>query len=202
MADWDVSPDGARAVLGARGDIFTVPAKNGPTRNLTQTPGVHERDVTWSPDGRWIAYIGDATGEDELYIRPQDGTGAPTQLTSGADTYKYGMAWSPDSTRIAWSDKKNRLQFVEVTSKKVTLVDTGAWEIRDFTWAPDSQWLAYTRPEARKLPDIQLYSLATGEKTRATDGWFAVGNPEFSTDGKLLFFISSRTFNPTYGATE
>jgi tricorn protease len=202
-ASADIAPDGSRAVFGARGDIFTVPAKHGPTRNLTQTPGVHEREAVWSPDGKWIAYVADPTGEDEIYIRPQDGSGTPTRLTNNADTYKYSLVWSPDSKRLLWSDKKNRLQFVDVTSKEATLVDqSSVWEIRDYTWAPDSQWIAYTRPEQLRFPNIHLYSLATREKLQASDGWFRVSAPEFSSDGKFLFFLSERTFNPTYGQTE
>jgi tricorn protease len=200
---WDVAPDGSRAVFGARGDVFTVPAKHGPTRNLTRTPGVHERNAVWSPDGRWIAYVSDQSGEDEIWIRPQDGTGEPQQLTSGADTYKYELAWSPDAKRIAWTDKKNRLQFVEVESKALTLAaQSEAWEIRDFAWSPDSQWLAYVKPEVRRFPNIHLYSLADQTTVRVTDGWFDVSEPAFSSDGKYLFFVSERSFNPTYGATE
>ena len=198
----DLAPDGARVVVDARGDLFTVPAKYGPTRHLTRTSGVHEREAAWSPDGRWIAYISDASGGDEIYIRPQDGTGAPTQLTTEADTYKYRLLWSPDSQRILWSDKKNRLQFVEVHSKEITRVDRASWEMHDFTWAPDSQWIAFTRPEERRFPNIYLYSLATHDKVAVTDGWFDVSSPEFSSDGKLLYFVSDRTFNPTYGRTE
>lgn len=202
IGTWDVAPDGARAVLGARGDLFSVPAKHGATRNLTQTPGVHERDAAWSPDGKWIAYVSDASGEDEIYMRAQDGSGEPVRLTTGADTYKYGMTWSPDSSRLAWNDKKNRLQFVEVESKNVVVVDTGDWEIFEYVWSPDSQWIAYTRPNNRRFPDIHLYSLATKERTVVTDGWFGVSSPEFSSDGKLLYFVSARNFNPIYSSTE
>lgn len=200
---FDIAPDGNRAIIGARGDVFSVPAKHGPTRNLTATPGAHERNAVWSPDGRWVAYVSDLTGEDEVWIRPQDGLGEPRQLTTGADTYKYDLLWSPDSKRIAWNDKKNRLQFVDVDTKQVTLVaQSEAWEIRDFAWAPDSQWLAYTKPEVRKFANIHLYSLASKESIQVTDGWFDVGSPEFSSDGKFLFFVSERSFNPTYGTTE
>ncbi|HMO64041.1 MAG TPA: PDZ domain-containing protein [Verrucomicrobiota bacterium] len=202
-AAYDLAPDGSRAGIGARGDVFTVPAKHGPTRNLTATPGVHERNAVWSPDGRWIAYVSDQTGEDEIWLRPQDGLGEPQQLTTGADTYKYELLWSPDAKHLAWTDKKNRLQVVDVESKAVTLAaQSEAWEIRQFAWAPDSRWLAYTKPEVRRFPNIYLHSLATRENVQVTDGWFDVGSPEFSSDGKFLFFVSERSFNPTYGSTE
>ena len=77
--EFNISPDGKRALFGARGEVFTVPAKTGPTRNLTNTSGVHERDADWSPDGKWIAYVSDADGEDEIYVAPQDGKGRPAR---------------------------------------------------------------------------------------------------------------------------
>lgn len=200
---YEIAPDGARALVGARGDVFTVPAKNGATRNLTQSPGVHERNAVWSPDGKWIAYVSDQSGEDEIWIRPQEGSGEPRALTSGADTYKYEIVWSPDSKRIAWTDKLNRLQFVEVESRQVTLAaQSDAFEIRDFVWSPDSQWLAFTKPEVRRFANIYLYGLAQKNQVPVTDGWFDVGSPEFSSDGKYLFFVSERSFNPSYGQTE
>ena len=203
ITTYEIAPDGARGLIGARGDVFTVPAKNGATRNLTQSPGVHERNAVWSPDGKWIAYVSDQSGGDEIWIRPQEGSGEPRALTSGADTYKYEIAWSPDSKRIAWTDKLNRLQFVEVESKQVTPVaQSDAFEIRDFVWSPDSLWLAFTRPEVRRFANIYLYGLAQKNQVQVTDGWFDVGSPEFSSDGKYLFFVSERSFNPTYGQTE
>ena len=110
---------------------------------------MHEREAVWSPDGASIVYIGDESGEDEIYVRSQDGKEAATRLTSDGDITNTALAWSPDSKRLLWGDKKNRLQFVEVGSKQVTLVDQSPiWEIRQYTWAPDGQWIAYVRPNS------------------------------------------------------
>ena len=194
------SPDGERAVVVARGDVFTVPAETGPTRNLTDTSGVHERNAVWSPDGKWIAYLSDETGENELYLRSQDGRGKPVRVTSGADTYYYAPRWSPDSTKLLWSDHRQRLRFVDIATKKVTEVDRAtAAEIRSYTWSPDSKWIAYTRPEDASLRRIWLYSLDEKKRLAVTDGWYAAGSPAFSSDGKYLLFSSSRDFQPQFG---
>lgn len=202
-SSYAIAPDGSRAIIGARGDVFSVPAKNGPTRNLTRSPGTHERDAGWSPDGRWIAYISDRSGEDELWLRAQDGSGSERPLTSNGDTYKYQPQWSPDSKQLAWTDKMNRLQIVAIDTRQVRLAArSAAFEIRDFAWSPDSQWLAFTQPEPRQFANIYLYGLAASNTVRVTDGWFSSRSPTFSSDGKFLFFTSERTFNPTYSQTE
>jgi tricorn protease len=203
ISRFEIAPDGSRALFGAHGDIFTVPEKNGNTRNLTSSSGVHERNPKWSPDGKWIAYVSDASGEDEIYIIPQDGKGRPVQLTRGGNTYKYTLYWSPDSKKILWSDKQNRLQYVTVESAQVTLVTQAkAWEISDFSWSPDSKWIAYAQPEEKRMTTLQLYSLDSQKTIEVTDGWFSSGEPVFSGDGKYLFFVSERTFSPSYGQTE
>jgi tricorn protease len=191
------SPDGRRVVVTARGNTFTVPAKEGATRNLSRKAGVHERDAAWSPDGRWIAYDSDESGENELYVRAQDGSGDPVQVTRGADTYYYRALWSPDSKKLLWADRLQRLRYVTVETKEVTLVDTAtAFEIRQYAWSPDSQWIAWSRPEDQSLAKVWLYSLASGRKFEATDGWYAATEPAFSDDGKFLLFASKRDFKP------
>ncbi len=167
VTNWEISPDGKRALFGARGEIFTVPAKFGNTRNLTNTSGTHERNSKWSPDGKWIAYISDASGEDEIYLRPQDGTGQPVQLTADADTYKYGIFWSPDAKKIAWTDKLFRLQFIDVETKHVTVIDRAKpGEMGPFSWSPDSSWIAFTKPEVEGMAKVYLYSLDRQENPR------------------------------------
>lgn len=198
-----VAPDGKRVAFGARGEIFSVPAKKGITKNILPGNGSHERNVEWSPDGKWIAFISDRTGEDEIYIMAQDGAGEPNQLTTKADTYKFRIMWSPDSKKILWSDKMLRLQYVDVESKKVTLVDqSNIWEFNDFTWAPDSKWISYTRADEDRIPKIYIYNLETTKTLPVTSVWHSSGSPVFSPDGKYLYFTSERTFNPDYSWTE
>lgn len=197
------APDGLRVVTVARGDVFSVPVKDGAPRNLTRTSNAHERDAVWSPDGKWIAYNSDATGENELYIRPQDGKGDPVQVTSGADTYFYAPVWSPDSKKLLWSDRLQRLRFVDVTTKAVTLVDqdkTG--EIESYDWSPDSNWITWGRPEENEVSRVYLYSLADKKQIPVTDEWYNSSRSTFSDDGKFLLFVSARDFKPTFGEQE
>ena len=199
----NLAPDGERTIVVARGDIFSVPAKEGTPRNLTKTSNAHERDAIWSPDGKWIAYNSDVTGENELYVRAQDGKGDAVQLTSGADTYYYTAKWSPDSKKLLWSDRLQRLRFVDVTTKTVTQVDQDKWgEIEIFNWSPDSQWIGWGRPEENGLPRVNLYSLANKQQTAVTDNWYGSGEPIFSDDGKYLLLSSARDFKPSFGDEE
>lgn len=203
VTSYEISPDGKRALFGARGDVFTVPAKHGNTRNLTATPGVHERDAQWSPDGRWIAFISDRSGEDEIYLLSQDGQGQQVQLTDKADTYKFHILWSPDSQKILWSDKLLRLQYMDITKKEVIEVARAEiGEIRQYAWSPDSRWIAYAKPEVASQTRIYFYSLETKKTYPVTDGWYASYGPEFSSNGKYLFFVSDRDFSPVYSRTE
>ena len=200
---YEISPDGKRALFSARGDLFTVPAKEGITRNLTGTPGVHDRNPKWSPDGKHIAYISDASGEDEIWTIPADGSGSAKQLTNNGDTYKYALFWSPDSKKILWADKKLRLQYIDVETKKVTLVNKAeAYEIREYVWSPDSKWVAFTRPETEGMDRVYLYSSKKDKSYPVTSEWFSSSDPAFSADGKYLFFSSARDFNPKYSSVE
>ena len=196
-------PDGQRVIAVARGDLFSVPGKDGTPRNLTKTSNAHERDAVWSPDGKWIAYKSDATGENELYVRSQDGKGEPTQLTSNADTYYYAAIWSPDSKKLMWADRLQRLRFIDVASKAVTQVDQSKEaEIRGYDWSPDSNWIAWARQEENGGDRVYLYSLADKKPTPVTDEWYSADNPTFSDDGKYLMMTSSRDFKPIFDQTD
>jgi len=197
-----LSPTGARAVFEAHGEIFTVPGEKGETRNLTQTPGVAERDPSWSPDGKTIAYFSDASSEYQLYLHDQTGFKPPTVIDLGPDpSYFYGPTWSPDSKRIAYTDKHLRLWYVDVPSGKPVLVDKGIYGSFgvDFgqVWSPDSKWIAYHRDLDNQLNAIFLYSLDTHKFTQVTDGMSDAISPAFDPNGKYLYFLASTDDGPS-----
>lgn len=203
MEGWDIGSDGNRAVFVARGDIFTIPAKNGAIRNLTKSSGAHERNASWSPNGKYIAYISDATGEDEVYLMQSDGNATAVQLTKNGDNYKYGVKWSPDSKYLLYSDRKQNLYYVDVQSKVSTIIQSNeVFEIGDYNWSPDSKYICYTNPERKNNSTIHIYSLPDKKTYPVTEIWFQSYNPVFSSDGKYLFFVSERSFNPSYNNLE
>lgn len=206
ITSFSASPDGKRLAIGGRGDIWTVPVESGITRNLTKSDGAHDRDAAWSPDGKYIAFISDRTGNDELYIQNQDGREEAIQLTSPETvslTYKYAPSWSPDSRLIAWHDKENRLMVIDVASKKITQVaKSEAGEIGDYSFSPDSKWIAYSDRKVSEVSQIFVYNIDTQIVEAVTDKWFNSSNPSFDKNGKYLYFVSERDFNPIYSMTE
>lgn len=200
IGSFALSPSAARAVMEARGNIFTVPTEHGSIRDLsTETSSVHELNPVWSPDGKSIAFLSDKTGEYELYTRPQMGAEA-TRITTDGGVYRYGPAWSPDSKKLLYWDKTNKLWYVGVDEKKPVLVDTGAYgAIADATWSPDSGWLTYSKPHRRGANDVFLYSLETKKATQVSNGFYNDNNPVFDHNGKYLYFISTRFFYPSIG---
>ena len=200
ITDFDISPEGKRAVFAARGDVFTVPAKEGSIRNLTRSPGSREKQVEWSPDGRWIAYISDHSGEEEIYIMPHDGSGSEQQITSGYKGFKFGPQWSPDSKKLAWADKDLQLWYVDVSAKKPVAVDKAKYgEITNYAWSPDSKWIAYDKPADNFYSFVNLYSLADGKITPVTTSMTNSYAPLFDPEGKYLYFLSDRDFNEVLG---
>ena len=200
VTDFDISPDGKRGALTARGDVFTVPAKEGSIRNLTRTPGVREKYSAWSPDGRWVAYVSDRTGEDELYMTPQDGSGAEVRITFDGTMFRLPPVWSPDSTKLVFADKSTRLFYVDVTQKKPVQITQGEYgDITDYSWSPDSKWIAYARPSDNHNHVVHLYSLADAKSTPVTTNASDSVTPYFDPEGKYLYFLSNRDYNEVLG---
>lgn len=197
-----LSPNGKRLAVTARGEVFDVPVAKGVTRNITRTPGAHERDAEWSYDGKNIAYISDRTGETEIWLEPAEG-GEPVQLTKDNDTYIRQLAWSPDNKTILYTDRKNRIVVVDVASKtKKVLMQNPEAEFRDVAFSADSQWITYTKPASNDLSVVYIYNLTSGKEYPVTEKWYNSSEPTFSSDGKYLIFSSDRDFNPIYGRLE
>jgi len=197
-----ISATGKRAVVQARGDIFSVPAEHGITRNLTGTDGVFERTPTWSPDGRWIAYLSDATDEYELCIMQSDGKGETKQLTSGSTTFYTSIVWSPDSKHIAFTDKAGNIRVVTIETGEVKMVATDPFAF-DFTsnavsWSHDARWLAFALAKDGLSAAVYLYNMPSGELHQVTSGMFPDAFPTFDRKGDWLYYTSARSFAPTY----
>lgn len=201
--DVSISPDGVRLSISARGDIWSVPVESGITRNITETSGVHERSVEWSPDGKYLAYISDKSGEYEIYIRKQDGSEPEIQLTENAETYKYNLKWSPDSKKIIWNDKMLRLRMIDIDSKKITEIHKSQiWEIGSYNWSPCNRYICFTDSDTSRVSQVFVYDTKKTETYTVTTKWYDSYSPVFSEDGKYLFFVSQRDFNPIYSSTE
>lgn len=199
---FSLNNDASRMAITARGEVFTVPVAKGVTRNITRTPGSNDRGAVYSPDGKYVAYIGDQTGETEVYLYTVE-SGETTQLTKKNDTYIRSLQWTPDSKTLLYTDRKNRLVSLDpvAKSKKVLLTsDKGEYRISDIS--ADSKWLVYTRPAENQMSVVIAYNLQSGKEIAITEKWYNAGSPKFSTDGKYLIFTADRDFNPTYGSLE
>ena len=195
VESFDISPSGKRAIFAARGEIFTVPAEHGNIDNISGTPSERERGVTWSPDGKWISYFSDVDGNYDLYVRPADGSADAVRLAVGDDRWMDGVQWSPDSKWLAWWDNTHRIQAAELASRRVVTVDqTNASQLNDFSWSGDGKWIAYSKNAANGMSAIWLYSFDSGTRTQVTGDMTRDFSPSFDPKGRFLYFVSARDF--------
>ena len=199
-----LSPAGARAVFEARGEIISVPAEKGNARNLTNTPGVAERDPAWSPDGRWVAYFSDESGEYALHLRDQNGMGEVRKIALGnPSSYFYAPKFSPDSKKVVFTDKRLNVWYLDIDKGAMIKVDTNPYEnpfsVLDPNWSPDSKWLVYTKQLNNRLCAVFLYSLESGKSTQVTDGLSDARYASFDRNGKYVYFTASTDNGPTTG---
>jgi tricorn protease len=197
-----VSPGGVRAVFEVRGEIVTAPAEKGDPRNLTNTPGVHERSPAWSPDGRWIAYFSDASGEYALHVRAQDGKGEPRVIPLSGSGFYANPVWSPDSRRIAYSDNGRTIWVAtldgKAPSQKVATEPVympGPFLGTRYSWSPDSKWLVYGLNSPTRIETVYAWPV-DGTPVRLTDGLSDVSEPVFDRSGKFLFLFGSTNAGP------
>jgi tricorn protease len=205
IASGDISPSGKRAVFEARGDLFTLPAEYGPVYDLTRTSGFAERKPAWSPDGKLIAYWSDRSGEYELVVRNADGSGEERTVTKLGPGFRYGIFWSPDSTKVVFADQAMNINLCDVATGAVTKIDRGLYmfegTLKRFTvsWSADSRWVAYGRDIPSRASAIFLYDTQDKKLSQVTAGFYDDSQPVFDPEGKYLYYISSRSFQPSYG---
>ena len=198
MTNMALSPTGKRAVIEARGEIFTVPAEKGDVRDLTNSSGSAERDPAWSPDGKFISYFSDKSGEYRLYIEAQDGLTPPREIVLQNPTHYYTPSWSPDSKKILFSDTNLKVWVLDVASGQAKVVGNDPWMVPNRTlnpvWSPDSKWVAYASRLRSMYHAIFVSNVETGEAKQITDGLADAVWPAWDASGKYLWFLASTDF--------
>ncbi|HVF66070.1 MAG TPA: S41 family peptidase [Pyrinomonadaceae bacterium] len=198
--DYDLAPNSRRITFAVHGEIFTAPVEEGDLRQITDSPW-RDRNVTYSPDGKWLAYVSDRSGREELYVSAVDGAGEPQKLTD-LDALKASYNWSPDSTQIAYTSSDGKLRTVVVATKETKEITTSRYgNVGQPAWSPDGKWLAYSKPDVSRVTDIYLSPSAGGEEKKVTFESFSEGSPRFSPDGRKLFFTrnDSTSFSQAAG---
>jgi tricorn protease len=198
-----LSPVGGRVAIVARGDVFTVPVEHGVTRNLTHTSRAHEREAAWSGDGQRLAFVSDASGEEELYVQAQGGGAPPQAVTAGGGSRYYAPRWSGDGKRIAIADQTGRLYVVDLAAKRRIEVARDPLDLAlDYQWSTDGQFLSYTLNESNNFSGVYIWSTADGISRRVTPEFFNAQSPAWAPNGELLYFLSAREYAPLISTVE
>ncbi len=198
-------PEGKRIVFEARGELFNVPVLEGYVINMTKTSGAFDHSPAWSPDGKYIAYWSDQSGEYEIYLQASAGRSEPIKLTNRNKGFGYTLFWSPDSKKLAFIDETNTISVLDVETKKVTAAGNTSWNLGHgsrygypIAWSPDSKWMAFTQGMDNANNAVFLYDVENQKSYQATSGFFEDFFPVFSTDGKYLFYLTNRSFAAAY----
>ncbi len=195
MTNISLSPTGKRVVVEARGEIFTIPAEKGDVRNLTKSAASAERDPAWSPDGKFVSYFSDKSGEYKLLLEAQDGLTPPREITLQNPTHYYTPSWSPDSKKLLFTDTKLNVWVLDVATGQAKVVGTDPWMVPQRTlnpsWSPDSKWVAYASRLKSLYRAIFVSNVETGETRQVTDGLADAMFPVWDAGGKYLWFLAS-----------
>ncbi|MCM2256877.1 MAG: S41 family peptidase, partial [Vicinamibacteria bacterium] len=203
VESFSLSPKGERALFVARGDVFTAPIEKGATRNLTNSSNAHDKHARWSPDGRRVAFVSDRTGEEQVYLVDQDGSGAPEQLTSQFAVQLQAPEWAPDGKRLAFSDKDGKLFVLTIADKKVVEVADDAFGgLGDYAWSPDGAFLAFSLGNFNGNNTLHVWSVADGQLRAITDPMWNAQSPAWDAEGQYLYYLSERDFAPQISNVE
>lgn len=203
LSDFSLSPDGQRVLAIGRGDIFSLPAAEGAVYNLSRSPQSHEREVCWSPDGKTIAWLSDASGEYQVYAAPSNDLSAAEALTAFESGYPSGLQWSPDGTKLYFGTDSRAVYEIDLRKRKCEQILSSDLEgFYNFTLSPDGAWAAYVTMLPNRIAAIYLLDIASRESHLVTDRWYDAWEPMFSQDGKYLFFTSAREFGYNYSSME
>ena len=198
-----LSPKGERAVFSARGDIFTVPIEKGSPRNLTRTSEAHDRFPAWSPDGKWVAFMSDKSGEDEVWVVAQDGSTQPRQITTGGSAQRYAPVWSADGKKIAFGDKNGRVYVVDMTARQTQMiVDAPNGQITDYEFSPKGNYVSYTMGGRNGVASVYIWSSEENKSYRVTPEMFQAHDPTWDPNGGYLYFLSDREYAPLISGAE
>ncbi len=196
-------PDGRRLLVVARGDVFTVPVGEGVNRNLTRSSTAHDREAAWSPDGTRVAFVSDASGEEEVWLATDGVVSECRQITRGNKTRWYGPKWSPDATRLALGDSDGAIHVVDLSTGATTRIGTsGAWFALDFEWSPDGRYIAYTELQPSFLATIRVWDRQRRQTHEITDPLFNSFSPAWDPSGDYLFLLSDRQSSPVIDGIE
>ncbi|MTI30082.1 S41 family peptidase, partial [Xanthovirga aplysinae] len=204
LQNLSISPDGNRAIAEARGELFSLPAENGYVKNLTSTSGIAERFPAWSPDGKYVAYWSDRSGEYELTLLDL-ATNKERKLTSYGPGFRYHLFWSPDSKKIVFIDQESHIRLFDLSKNRTVEVDQDNWlsegglSAKDFSWSADSRWLAYSKSMDNTNQAIFVFDTQNANKHQLTSGYYSDSSPAFDPDGKYLYILTNRHFSPVYG---
>ena len=203
IEDSGLAPQGKRALFTARGDIFTVPIEHGPVRNLTRSSGAHDREPAWSSDGRQIAYVSDASGEEEIYLIDQDGHGEPRQLTTGSGFRYFDLQWSPSDEHLAFRDQNAKLYVLTIATKeRIEVADDVANFGMVYDWSPHGGHLAFSLADVNVQRSLYIWSLEDRQTRRVTGELWNEDSPAWGSQGNYLYFVSDREFAPQMDLVE
>ncbi len=204
IQNMSAAPGGKRIVFEARGELFSVPAKDGYVINMTQSSGAYDRNPAWSPDGKYIAYWSDKSGENEIYLE-NTGDHSTKKLSNINGGFGYNLHWSPDSKMLAFINEKNDINIIDISASTVKKADNNPVNIGhggrffySIKWSPDSKWLSYAKTLDNYNNAIFMYSIAENKPYQVTSGFYADNSPVFSEDGKYLYYLTGRAFNQAY----